>query len=386
MPLGRNYLLLIYEVLIPMTEDERMFAKLTVQQLIFGYLDPVLSLANMIEPSVDPFFPGVLGNATSERDARDKIPPSQIYTGRHHPDKIRQFVKWQNKTHHTVCGTFPCPPNPMEPGWATWEASEIIGCDGSQFPPGTKKTDKLRVWDASAFRSFQLEYSHDATYKGIKLNYFVIPDHTRQNSTINPHNWLYYQDGANGLFNITKSAQNVPAFASKVHFEGVDRSVVENVVCAWPTHLNYDMFYGVEPIGGSTLHIRGGSQFNIFISPLPNMPIPDSDELRTWFATLRPTIVPVMWASQSASIGDDDAKTLADGLSFVHAVNDVALYGGVVFGFILFFSAIFLIYWSLRKKKQFIYMGETQTLLASSNNETMMAQKAKSSEAGFQRF
>lgn len=370
-PLGRNYMLLIFQVLMETTERERVFCKKTARDLLWGYSDPVMEMANMLDPNIDPVFPGFLNNYTSPaaQEARKGVSNYfEFYTGKNRHGQMRHWRKWRNMTHITACSKAPCPPNPTVDAWATHEAGLIRGSDGSAFAPPITRDHRLPVWFGNYFRTIDLVYSEHIMHKEVELLRFTLPDSADQNSTNVPANALYNQHVYNGFFNISALTSDAPILICKPHFRDSDPEVAEQLDVIWRPQEEevFETSFDVEPISGAGFHARSSSMLTVGISPLDRMPLPDNETAEvTWFPNMRSLQMPVFWATQEAGIPDKEAADFVAAVYGALFLSDVARYVGAMFGTLALLLGLAGVVVAIVKKNHFKQFGEDSVLIDS---------------------
>lgn len=201
-----------------------IFMTRRVEDLLFGYTDPVLSL-------ISRFVPGVTANFSLLSQGRQES--MVMKTGRHDVDGIGEIIMWHDAKDIMA--------------WAKPEP--IHGTDGRQFSPSIRETlgtvvdvynETRHVWVAEAFRSIAMVPSRqvDCNKSGLELVRLLPAERAFQASP------TYYQK-YDGLFNISypvnagiagaKSPAGPRLFLSLPGFCHVDPAVsrtVKGVSCA----------------------------------------------------------------------------------------------------------------------------------------------------------
>lgn len=369
------------------TEVTRLFIRRNVSQVLFGWDDdPVLT--NFVHTN----YNGVLKNYpsfnASVADPRAKQFYNQIYTGADGTfDRIRNYILWHNQSYIATCvGSLPtdfCDLNAQIPGWnnhtngpptpqsngAPSHVSLLRGNDASVFPAPITDQNRLTTFYSPLLRSIDLEYKRATTYKDVPLLQFGFPNKFWQNSGTYPPNAAYNQFGPAGLLNMTVMQGNIPLFISQPRFATSDsdpslRDALNATFLAKPAAIGPTIF-DVEPESGVTFHVRTGSQVNVYVSPLNNMPGPNATTI-SWFGPMQRMYLPVMWAELEGGIGDEDAKLITTVLSLI-TISKIA---GFTCGVILAIVSMLYIFlsWRTHDMLQQQFSHAKRQLLASNDD------------------
>jgi hypothetical protein len=371
------------------TEAQRLFINRTVHEVLFGWEDPVISLINQK-------YRGYIKNYPSFNESLlDLMEPQfmqQIYTGAQDTfPQIRQYLMWHNQSYIATCqvpyATDLCylpdqipawhnnsngPPNADTDGRPS-NVALLRGNDGSIFPTPINEQTTPTIYFSPLIRSVDLQYKKPTTFKGVPLLQFGFPDTFFSNSMNYPPNGAYYQDGPNGLINMTIVQGNIPIYVSQPRFTGADAALSAAIDCAYLGPATADAVPGtifeVEPESGVTFHVLTSSQVNLFLSPLSPMPphakpyLPN--ETVSWFADLKPVYFPVMWAQEEGGIDDADAKVITEVLGLI-AISQI---GGLVIGIVLAVLAVIYLFlsWRAYDLESNRHISAVRSLLSSSD-------------------
>jgi len=248
---------------------------------------------------------------------------------------IRSFYKWSGMDYLKCTmgnSAVLAYPNPA--------SNRIWGSDGLQFPPFPPENSSLPLWFTEIWREMPVQNVNGTmvTKKGITLRRFVIPTSVLQNSTQNPANAAYYQNGFYGLFNATNcAARNVPIFPSKPHFLDADPRLREGVVGLSPDRERHDTFFDVEPNTGVAMSVRKRVQINVHLKPI-------QVGFQTWFSHLKDVYLPVSWVDGGGDIPDQQADFFKNSVYGAQTATAVVLYAGASVGSVLVVTAALLFY------------------------------------------
>eukprot|EP00891_Asterochloris_glomerata_P007205 jgi/Astpho2/7205/fgenesh1_pg.00113_%23_40_t len=233
-----------------------LFMRRTVEELLWGYEDPLLAKLSWVKPNLPTSF-RLIQNATSAAEALEGT-STVINTGSANISAVMDTEVWHNLTVIT--------------SWRPPFVEAVRGTDATQFRPGLGAGDRVQVWAEDLYRSVTFVVNETTTdLNGVKLQR-LMPDPANGNPDAN-----YFQR-IQGLMNITSPtaggkeasllhAQGVPAsncpggrggqqgphlFLSQAHFCGADSQLAENVSglsCNISKHVTY---LDVEPLSGIT--------------------------------------------------------------------------------------------------------------------------------------
>lgn len=372
------------------TEAERLFSNRTVHEALFGWEDPTLEL-------LDQTYRGYITNYASFNASLLNPYNDQfmniIYTGTGDDlAQVRNYLVYHNQSFIATCplpsATDMCDLELEIPAWnnntngpplANGDPSDVAvlrGNDGSVFPTPINEQSVLTTYYTPFIRSIDLEYIQPSTYKGVPLLQFGFPPEFFANSTVYPPNAAYFQDGPNGLINLTDVQGTIPLYVSPPRFGGLAADATfGDTTLAGALNISFlgsaseisGTIYEVEPQSGVTFHVLTSSQVNVYISPLPNMPphagsyLPN--ETVSWFANMKPVYLPAMWAQAEGGIDDHDASTVTAVLWII----DASQYGGLIIGIILAVLAVAYLFlswrtWDLENTR---HLSAVRSLLAS---------------------
>eukprot|EP00210_Caulerpa_lentillifera_P004668 g4453.t1 len=289
--------------------SEGLFVGRTVNQLLWGYNDPLLqTLSRLARRWVDvgPRF-SLMTNGSIYSIGSE--PTSVIHSGFNDITKIGQMEQW-NGLKATV-------------NWNNY-SEPVQGTSGNFFRPFLSENDQLTIWIPQMYRSMNMIKGADAKILGIDVyRYFIDPEFWA------PDDRFY--DTYQGLINVTgNSAAGSPGpylYFSPPYFCGADPNLTEAVIgveCKGD-----DEFYvDVEPFTGISL--RGAIRFMI------------STEYSAEFDSIDPnltrTILPVFWLNEQRKATKKQTKKIRDDLYWAldlkHTLKITLLVSSIVSGFL----------------------------------------------------
>lgn len=256
---------------------EQIFTSRTVEELLFGYEDPLLAFINKHKPDLvsNPIF-GFSNRSEVEA-------PNRVLTGVNDTRLVGQYVEWNNQTEIK--------------GWGTPEARMINGTGGFLFHPGVTREENLTVFVDELYRSGFFVYVRDVIVDGIRLYEFELPSDELLNNTQDPG---FFANGPSGVLNITAVApSNAPLFISKPHFLHADPGYLENVTGLHPNPAIHDSHLDVEPITGAVLKAEKRIQLNFLLQQCKFLP--EIEKIPN-------VMLPIFYGSEEGSISPELAN------------------------------------------------------------------------------
>jgi hypothetical protein len=274
-----------------------------------------------------------------------------------------QIPAWGNNT-----GGPPTPQNAAT-------VSVLRGNDGSVFPSPVTDQSILSTLFTPFLRSIDLYYAGATEYKGVPLLDFTFAPHLFANSFVYEPNHAFFQDGVNGLLNMSYMSGGIPLYVSGARFGGADTdpSLEDAIISEYvaPPETVEPTIYSVEPDSGVLFHVRTSSQVNAYISPMPKMPANSQTGSTVWFRNMTALYMPVMWAQDEGGIGDKDAATISTVLTIISVCKNGGLSIGITFTAL---AIIFLFLswrtWDLEHQK---HLHAVRSLFATSEEDAAMA-------------
>jgi hypothetical protein len=213
-------------------------------------------------------------------------------------------------------------------------------------------------------RPLRLKYRATKEFKGVTvLQYGIDPTELLTQRAYAP-NEEFYQNGTNGVFNITKALLTVPMYPSKGRFVDADPAVTDILNITYLDSNRLDTEILIEPISGFAFQDTIRPQINFKIAPMPNMPNPQTGLFdATWMSELRETIVPVVWLDLEGGISDADAETFVGQVYGALFLIMLSRYGGIVLGSLLTLLSLVMLTWVYKKWRPALD-HETTNLLA----------------------
>jgi ribosomal protein L37E len=268
------------------------FTTNNVSSWLFGYSDPLLQLLSTLVP-VPTTTVQYIRNQTSEQDAFNQVKTSTVSCGFPNTKRFQQMVRWQqNSTINFWRGNY-----------------SVYGSPGNFFGFYRRGagTDENLFW-AQLGRAVPLEVEVETTFKEVNVYRYVFPQSVLQNSSVNPDNYRFFQDGREGLFNAT-AILGVPIFYSWPHFYRGDTWLNSHYTGVRMPSEDDKSYIEIQPIIGANCHSARKIQGNILFGEL-------NDTASTGITIADLFYFPAYWINISSEITDDQAAEMRDSLAF----------------------------------------------------------------------
>lgn len=336
---------------------EDFFKQLTVQDLLWGYEDPVFELFAELKakfkldflPKIDPIFTLMYNNTF------DGVVTA--YTGANGISKVSVWQKWKGKAEVGL--------------WTSPWANMINGSDGTQFSPGTKTSDKLYAFFVQLCRSVYFEYDSPFTVHGINTLRFTYPEKVWQNTTLNPDNAGFCPNRCfpTGILDVSvckDTPVTLPVIlTSEPHFYQGDPSLVQAVEGLSPNKEDHATFLDVEPHFGLPLHVSIRLQLNAFVEAVDG--IPQTKGIKSVF-------LPLVYFNNSVTIDSSTADLMKEVLIPMKVIPWVSI-GFLCLGCLLITVLPVQIMLQKRKEKK---MRERKMKDADSETKPLLTKKTES--------
>ncbi|XP_063392440.1 scavenger receptor class B member 1 [Cydia fagiglandana] len=254
------------------------FVKVTAEQLVFGYDDPLVTLAHY-------FYPkgkrpnSQMGLLLARNGTLDEV--STIYTGQKSMSRFGYLDKINGLDHL--------------PHWKDSPCNDIRASEGSFFPPrAVTKSDLVHVYDKDICRILPLQYRRDVYKDGIQTGLYTPPASTFESADVNPDNKCYCQGEKcppRGLQNISPCQYSAPVYLSYPHFYDAEPSLLDKFEGLKPVQKTHETYFMIQPKLGVPLEGFVRVQLNIKVSRAPNIYVNSINKF--------PDIIfPVMWIEE----------------------------------------------------------------------------------------
>lgn len=255
------------------------FINVTADQLVFGYDDPLVSLAHKFYPKH--LRPGErMGLLLARNGTLSEI--STIKTGHNGMDEFG-YIDRLNGLDHL-------------PHWQEPPCTSITGSEGSFFPPrDITKADMLYVYDKDLCRVIPLKYEKGVKKDGINADLYKLPENSYGDAAGNPENECYNTrdyDAIKGLQNISPCQYGAPVYLSNPHFYQADPSLLDTVEGLKPNAEDHETYFKIQPTLGVPVEGKVRIQLNLKVTQAKDVyPVKN----------FRNFIFPVMWLEEGIS-------------------------------------------------------------------------------------
>ncbi|XP_028139088.1 lysosome membrane protein 2 isoform X1 [Diabrotica virgifera virgifera] len=253
------------------------FVEVSVEQLLWGYEDPLLKLAKDVVPKEQKLPYEEFGllykkNGTSP----DNI---TIFTGVEDITKYGIIESVNGKTNLSHYGTDQC--------------NSLEASDGSIFPPHMTKNTTLYIFDKDLCRRLPLVFDKEvlASSNEVPAYRFTPPKNVFGSVEENPENACFCPQGPpctpSGFFNVSLCQFDSPVLLSFPHFYLADdkyRTALEGV--SPPDPEKHAFYMDVQPEMGSAMSAKARIQINLAVSQVIDI---------KQVATFPDIIFPILW-------------------------------------------------------------------------------------------
>ncbi|CAH2988244.1 unnamed protein product [Chilo suppressalis] len=275
---GFLFNLLVSGLAITYKDRAKPFVEVTAEELVFGYDDPLVTLAHY-------FYPkgkrpnSQMGLLLARNGTLEEV--STIYTGQKSMDRFGYIDKINGLDHL--------------PHWRDRPCNDIRASEGSFYPPrAVTKSDMVYVYDKDLCRILPLQYRKDIYKDGIQTGLYTPPSSTLENAYINPDNKCYC-DGETcpprGLQNISPCQYNAPVYLSYPHFFDAEPTLLDSFEGLKPDKKKHETYFMIQPKLGVPLEGFVRVQLNLKVDRAPDIGINSINKF--------PDIIfPVMWVEE----------------------------------------------------------------------------------------
>ncbi|XP_053333820.1 lysosome membrane protein 2-like [Clarias gariepinus] len=262
-----------------------MFMTHTVDELLWGYKDPLLSHLHEKNQKIDKNFGLMLyKNGSSDGEF-------VYYTGEDNYFNYGRIDTWKGEKFLSF--------------WATNQSNMINGTDGSAFHPFLTKEERLNVFSADLCRSIYMLFEKEVVVKGIPAYRYTPPRAVFASGKNNPENEGFCLEKNtcldDGVLDVSVCRKGAPVIVSFPHFYLADQKYIDAIEGISPVHEHHQTFLDLNPTTGVPVRAAKRVQINIKLDKIPGFPITKN---------LNDTIFPVMFFNESVVIDDASAQEL----------------------------------------------------------------------------
>uniref|UniRef100_A0A8B9JYQ8 Uncharacterized protein n=1 Tax=Astyanax mexicanus TaxID=7994 RepID=A0A8B9JYQ8_ASTMX len=250
-----------------------MFFTHTVNELLWGFEDPLLSRLHKMKPEVDGKF-GLMLDKNGSTDGE-----FVYFTGEQNYLEYGRIDTWKGQK--------------LMSFWNTNQSNMINGTDGSAFHPFLTKEERLDVFTADLCRSIHMLFEKEVKVKGIPAYRYTPPRAVLASGKNNPENEGFCLDPANclddGVLNVAVCRKGAPVIVSFPHFYLGDKKYADAIDGLSPVHEHHQTYLDLNPTTGVPVRAAKRAQINILLDRVSGFPMTRN---------LNGTVFPVMFLNE----------------------------------------------------------------------------------------
>uniref|UniRef100_A0A672IG64 Scavenger receptor class B, member 2c n=1 Tax=Salarias fasciatus TaxID=181472 RepID=A0A672IG64_SALFA len=216
-----------------------LFTTRTVDELLWGYEDPLLRRVAATSPDVEAVF-GLMYKKNGSNDGE-----FVFNTGQQNHLDYGRVVTWQGQSQLTF--------------WSSNQSNSINGSDGSAFHPLLDRKERIYVFTPDLCRSIHMDFEKDVEVKGIPAFRFTPPRSVFASKEENPANEGFcvtpQECLGTGLLKVSPCRKGAPVVASFPHFFLADSQYVSAVGGMRPDRAHHQTFLDLNPVSPPSMHL-----------------------------------------------------------------------------------------------------------------------------------
>ncbi|XP_041666404.1 lysosome membrane protein 2-like isoform X2 [Cheilinus undulatus] len=292
-----------------------LFTTRSVDELLWGYEDPLLARVAPTNPEVEKIF-GLMYKKNNSNNGE-----FVYHTGQQNYMDYGRVETWKGESKLSF--------------WTSDQSNTINGSDGSAFHPLLKKDERIYVFSPDLCRSIYMEFEKDVEVKGIPAYRFTPPPSVLASKEENPANEGFCISPkeclGTGLLKVSPCRKGAPVVTSFPHFHLADSKYVSAIEGMSPQREHHQTFLDLNPTTGVIVRASKRAQVNILMERISGFP-------KT--RTLNETVFPVMFLNESVTIDDVSAARLQKLLLISTLVSNFPL---IIVGLGAIMLAVFII-------------------------------------------
>ncbi|XP_076014573.1 lysosome membrane protein 2-like isoform X2 [Genypterus blacodes] len=277
-----------------------MFTTRTVDELLWGYEDPLLARIASTNPDVEKVF-GLMYKKNGSNDGE-----FIFHTGEENYLDYGKIQTWKGQSQLTF--------------WTSNQSNCINGSDGSAFHPLLSKDERIYVFTPDLCRSIYMEFEKDVDVKGIPAYRFTPPRSVLASKEENPANEGFCNSPqeclGTGVLKVSPCRKGAPVVASFPHFYLGDSEYVNAIEGLNPKREHHQTFLDLNPTVGVIVRASKRAQVNILMNRVTGFPTTRG---------LNATIFPVMFLNETVVIDDASAARVKKLLLITTLVSNFPL-------------------------------------------------------------
>ncbi|XP_069043493.1 lysosome membrane protein 2a isoform X1 [Lepisosteus oculatus] len=277
-----------------------MFMTRTVNEILWGFKDPLLSRLKPFKPEVEEYF-GLMykKNGSSEGEF-------VFHTGEEDYRDYGKIATWNGQS--------------TMQWWSSNQSNMINGTDGGAFHPLISKNESLFIFAADLCRSIHVDFEKDVEVKGIPAYRFSPPLEVLASPEDNPANAGFCVPPGDclgtGVLKVSVCRKGAPVVVSFPHFYQADQKYISAIEGMRPNKEDHETFLDINPTTGFPVRACKRAQMNILLKKVSGFP-------QTKY--LNDTIFPVMFVNETVVIDDASAAKVRKLLLIVTVVSNIPL-------------------------------------------------------------
>uniref|UniRef100_A0A672QSG8 Lysosome membrane protein 2-like n=1 Tax=Sinocyclocheilus grahami TaxID=75366 RepID=A0A672QSG8_SINGR len=270
-----------------------LFMTHTVEEMLWGFKDPLLTRLKTIKPDTDEYF-GIMRNKNGSDDGE-----FVYHTGKQNYLDFGRIYTWKGEKMLSI--------------WKTNQSNMINGSDGSGFHPFLSKEERLNVFTPDLCRSIHMRFEKEVEVKGIPAYRFTPNEECRE------------------VFVLEVAC--APVVVSFPHFHLGAEKYAKAIDGISPVHKLHQTFLDLNPTLGVPVRAMKRAQINIHLERVTGFLLTRN---------LNGTIFPILFLNESVVIDDASAARIQKLLLIVTLVSHFPLVLGAL-GIILLLVCIILV-------------------------------------------
>ncbi|KAG7208444.1 hypothetical protein KM043_014671 [Ampulex compressa] len=300
----------------------RPFVPITAQELVFGYDDPLVSIAHR-------FFPKTrrpmsrMGLLLGRNGTLSEV--STIFTGHTNMNEFGLINRLNGLDHL--------------PYWPRAPCNSIRASEGSFFPPRDKTgANVVHVWDKDLCRVLPLEYRGPTQKSGIKADLYTPTDVVfgRPDDTAPENECFCHEDPSTcppeGLQNISPCQYSAPVYISFPHFYKADPKLLNAVSGLKPNPKLHGTFFKIQPRLGVPLEGKVRVQLNLKVERQPYIGV---------VSNFPDIVFPIMWIEEGVEeLTPSIKRWIYLSTTFVDVAVPCATFGMILVGLVIIVTVL----------------------------------------------
>ncbi|KAM4527349.1 lysosome membrane protein 2-like isoform 1-T1 [Odontesthes bonariensis] len=320
-----------------------LFTTRTVDELLWGYEDPLLARVASSNPEVEKVF-GLMYKKNGSNDGE-----FVFHTGEQNYLDYGRIETWKGQRQVNF--------------WSSNESNSIVGSDGGAFHPLLDKNERIYVFTPDLCRTIYMEFEKDVMVKGIPAYRFTPPRSVFASKEENPANegFCVTPDEClgTGLLKVSPCRKGAPVVASFPHFFLAEDKYAAAISGMSPQRKHHQTFLDLNPTTGVIVRANKRAQVNILINRVPGFPVTRA---------LNETVFPVMFLNESVVIDEASAARVQKLLLIAGLVSNFPLII-VGLGGIMLIVLIILLVRAHQQKNEVKHFEFTKAVYATSTED-----------------